>query len=129
MKGWQVKEVAHDLVWHIRLAAMAFEHCVDSYGGVVALDPDAPEDVRKERAKAVNLISDMGTELIGIGQLLRCEVDGSFQGAASALIKKCDLAMADLKVNALQEHLKEQAREEKRRKENPPEDKPEDHES
>lgn len=116
MKGWQVKQVAHDLVWHIRMAAQALEHAADSHGGVVVLDEGAPEDVKRERARAVNLIAEMGAEVVSLGQMLRCEVDGSFQGAAQQLIAKCDYALDVLKVNPLAEHLKEQAEDERRRR-------------
>ena len=57
MKPWQVRHAAHDVVWHIRLAANALERALEPWGGVAALVHNAPGEVQSERVKCTNIIS------------------------------------------------------------------------
>lgn len=111
IKPWQVRHAAHEVVWHLSLAATALEHASGPWGGVAARVHGAPEDVQKERVRCMNIISDL------CGQLIRslCILSGQEErfdpeATAARLIEYCDIAMADLKVSRLRQMLEDVGR-------------------
>jgi hypothetical protein len=57
MKPWQVRDAAHDAIWHIRLVATSLQHALRPWGGVAVLLKNSPQEVHTERARCMNVIS------------------------------------------------------------------------
>jgi hypothetical protein len=67
MKPWQVRQSRHGVVWHIRLVATALERTLGC--GAMAVDY-LQEEVQNERARSMNIISDLYEQLIRSVEIL-----------------------------------------------------------
>jgi hypothetical protein len=111
MKAWQVRHAAHDVLWHVRLAATALGHSSGPWGSVAAIVPNSAGEVQKERARCMNIISAACGRFISVLHILngreeRYDPDAVFE----ELIEYCDIAMADLKVSRLRQVLEDAGR-------------------
>src|ERR1700685_3049374 len=111
LKAYQIRHAAHDVVWHIRLAATALEHTSGSWGCGAARVHGAPEEVQNERVRCMNIISDLCGQLIRSLNILRGQEERfDPEATATRLIEYCDVAMADLKVSRLRQILEDVGR-------------------
>jgi len=111
MKPWQVRHAAHEVVWHLSLAATALAHVQGPWGGVAALVQGAPAEVRNERARSMNIIGGACGRLIRFLNVLRGQEERYDPDAVIAeLLECCDTAMADLKVSCLRQILEDAGR-------------------
>jgi hypothetical protein len=110
MEPWQVRHAAQDVVWHIRLAAIAFERALGPWGGVAAVIQNPPAEIQNERVRCMNIIGDLCNQLIRSLNILSGQEERfDPEATAARLIECCEIAMADLTVSRLCQVLKDAA--------------------
>ncbi len=110
MKAWRTRNAACQVVWHIRLAAISLQHALGPWGGVAAVVHNVPVEIQKERARCLNIISDLCNQLIRSLNILSGQEERfDPEATAARLIECCEIAMADLTVSRLRQVLEDAA--------------------
>jgi hypothetical protein len=102
MKAWQVRDAARDAIWHIRLVATTLQHALRAWGGVAVILRNSPQEVQRERARCMNVISGLCGRLIRLLETLSGREERfDPEATLEELIEFCDIAIADLRVSPL----------------------------
>jgi hypothetical protein len=93
-----VKQATREVIWHIRLAAITFQHAIGEWEEVVVLHLTTAENVQEERKRCMNQIGALCDRLTKFLGLMNSREEVSPEAFISRLIESCDTAIEDLRV-------------------------------